>query len=81
MLLTSLLEVCGLISLPVLEVPDILQRGLLPGGGTRVVVHVVDTSSLVLSALPAVQGVKGVNVLVSKCKRGEGVKEGRDGAV
>lgn len=53
MLLATLLQVGGLVTLPLLEVADGFHRGLLPGRGAGVVVNVVDTPPLVLPPLPA----------------------------
>ena len=53
-LLTSLLKVCCFLLLPLLIVPHVLGRWFLPGGRARVVVHIIDTTTVVLTTLPAV---------------------------
>ena len=54
MLLAPLLQVAGLLLLPLLKVPHILHRWPLPCCCTCVMIHVVDTATVVKATLPAV---------------------------
>lgn len=53
-LLAPLLQVAGLLLLPLLKVPHILHRWPLPCCCACVVIHIVDTATAVKATLPAV---------------------------